>query len=143
MTSMLKPNAALVAACIPDWPPLNKAAQNRVKKDVQNFLRDEFALIPWFIVAPMYVLQCVFLTAAFLSAPACLFGRLPHTRQENFIRIWQKFGLPFQAYIRLYRSLAMLAFMEHEEVRKELALPDYAQHQALFRAKRRVLKGTV
>ncbi|HVY13060.1 MAG TPA: hypothetical protein VHB73_05795, partial [Alphaproteobacteria bacterium] len=80
-----------------------------VKKDVASFLRREFSMLPWFIAAPMLAMQLLFLAGAALAP-------------QNFAQRWERLGLPFQALLRLYRSLILLAFLEHPRVRSAMGL---------------------
>lgn len=130
---LLTPQARLIKIFMPSWPELSDDAYQKILSDVAAFLKIEFTLTPWFIALPMALLQILFSTVLTLS------GARSQAEQQRVITHWERCGVPFQAFIRLYRSLTLLAYMEHPLIREKLDLPDYQAHQENFRAKRHAL----
>jgi len=136
---LFKPHPALCAAVIPDGPALPHTQREQIRADVALFLTEECAMLPWFIALPLNILQKLFMVTAWCSQRGLAFQYQTDDQQQRFIRLWSRFGAPFQALIRLYRSLVMLSYMEHPLVRTALHLPDQTEHQAASRAKRHLL----
>ena len=134
-----KTHTALCTAVIPSWPDLPLTQRQQIRADVTLFLADECAMLPWFIAIPLNIMQNLFMVSAWCSQSGTAFQVQTDVQQQRFMRHWYRLGAPFQALIRLYRSLVMLAYMEHPLVRIALHLPDQIQHQSAARAKRQIL----
>lgn len=130
---------ALCQAALPDWPPLPHSDRRQVTIDVERFVASECRLLPWFIAMPMGMLQMAFFVMASLSQHGLPFKRQTQEQQQRFIKLWSKLGKPCQALLRLYRSLVMLAYLEHPLIRTALQLPDQQKHQQQKRLERKTL----
>lgn len=124
---------------MPDWPPLPHNERQIVRHAVHHFLQTESAMLPWFIAAPMFILQILFLSAARCLYHGQSFSCQTEEQQQSFMNRWNQCGAPFQALTRLYRSLVMLAYMEHPLVRSALKLTDNTAHQTQKRTERQAL----
>ena len=132
-----KPHQALIDFAIPSWTALSSADAAVVREDVRSFLEREFLKIPWFIKYPMAIMQLIFLLYARIKSKWIPFSKLDSVRKNDVILDANvRLGMPFQVLIRLYRSLTLLAFMEHSLVRPTFGLTDYKLHQLKFRKKR-------
>jgi hypothetical protein len=136
---IFKPDAALSYAAMPDWPPLQHNERQIIRHAVHHFLQTECAMLPWFIATPMVILQILFLSAARCLHHGQSFSSQTEEQQQSLINRWNQCGAPFQALIRLYRSLVMLAYMEHPLVRSVLKLTDHTTQQTQKRAERQAL----
>jgi hypothetical protein len=132
----MKAHYAIVDACMPEWPVLLPRDAEQVRNDTRAFVVGELVLMPWFVAVPLSILQLVFLMVVFIVA-----GGVPLDKQSSHQRLqsmerWCALGLPFRSFLRLYRSLVLLAFLEHRLVRSSLGLPDLIMHQRLHRQAR-------
>jgi hypothetical protein len=102
---------------------LSVAERERVHRDVAVFIRAEIALAPAHLRLALRVLATAF--AAWIVV-----ARLAGIGAEAATAAWTRFtGSPGGMFVRLLRSLAILAFGEHPIVRARLGEPSVAAWQ--------------
>ena len=129
--------AWLVSHLMPEWPVLEPRDREVVRVDVHRFVQEQLAGASLALRIPARLLGAGFATFACVAR----LGWEVHERagQERKIELWQSLGFPFRGYVRLVRSLTMLAFLEHPLVRDALNLQDLERLQRDARQRRHLM----
>jgi hypothetical protein len=113
-----KPCKALVDFTLPNQPSLPANTRIRITLEIYDYLDQAFVLMPWSLAIPFWNIQKLFQLIAFVSQGRS-FSAQSQSQRERFVLMWCKFGRPFEALIRLYRSLVLLYYFEHPLVFSE------------------------
>lgn len=106
------PCKSLVEHCTPPTPHLSIHERTNLTSEIYLYLADAFLLMPWYVAFPLWNIQKLFKFFAFITSGKN-FRHLSEAQREIFINKWCKFGRPFEALIRLYRSFVLLIYFEH------------------------------
>lgn len=107
-----KPCKALIEFALPSQPSLSPDVRNLVILEINDYLDRAFFLMPWSLAIPLWHIQKLFQLSAFISGGRC-FSAQPKAQREKFVLMWCQLGRPFEALIRLYRSLVLVSYFEH------------------------------
>jgi hypothetical protein len=131
-------SARLIESLMPEFPALPEAEATLVRGDVMQFVELELRIAPAYLRAVTAVLGLVF------SVFAALPGTSGGGRTTRAVTLCQwLMGPPGRTYLRLIRSLAVLAFLEHPVVQETIGAPSTADRHDRYRAKRdEVLRST-
>lgn len=129
-------NRALIEALLPDWPKLAPEARAAATEAAIAFVEREMALAPVHVRIGLKALGAAFAVFARIAALGRGFKPLSRGKRETILRNWSRLGFPFAAYVRVMRSLAVLAFAEHPATLAAMGLESAEEKQARFRAKR-------
>jgi len=110
-----KPCRALVEYCIPTTAHLSLEIKAQLINEIYQYLDQAFLRMPWSLAIPLWHVQKLFQLIAILSCGS-RFSHQSQVQRELFVRKWCKWGRPFEALIRLYRSFVMLSYYEHRLV---------------------------
>jgi hypothetical protein len=107
----------IVSGMAPEQPVLTPLQRRHVIDDVTSFVDRSLRVAPVFIRLPAFI-GGSFLAAIFLCAIAC--GKREKTVPERcsaWLALAERYaGMPLKSLTRLYRSLVVLAFFEHDIV---------------------------
>lgn len=107
-----KPCKALIEFTLPSQPSLSPDHRNLIILEINDYLDRAFLLMPWYLAIPLWHIQKLFQLSAFISSGR-RFSELPQGQREKFVLMWCQLGRPFEALIRLYRSLVLVFYFEH------------------------------
>ena len=129
---------SMVASLLPAFPVMPSNERELAVREAARFVRHELRLAPFHIRLPLRVLavglgSCYVIARMGSRGDKAAAGAWPRA-----VAWWCAIGgAPAQSHLRLLRSLALLAFLEHPLVLVRLGAPDTPQRQLLFRARRR------
>jgi hypothetical protein len=123
----------IVLPMLPEWPPLNPAAQGVVAGEIAGFIRRNLALAPAHVRAGVLVVSIGLVFWQLLRAPLAAMGS--PARRRTLVSCQRIHG-PVSAVVRLYRSLTVLAFYEHPVVIAAMGTEDPVARQNRFRISR-------
>ena len=129
-------NRALIETLLPDWPKLAPEARAAAAKAALAFVERELALAPAHVRIGLKALGAAFAAFARIAALGRGFKPLASAKREAILRNWSRLGFPFAAYVRVMRSLAILAFAEHPATLEAMGLESAEEKQTRFRATR-------
>lgn len=112
--------ARIVALVIPDFPRLEATLQAHVQDDVCRYVLDQISAMAGFLAGP-YRLAIL----GFEALPVLRYGKpfhaLPRQRQEACLSLWSAAPLgAMRDFVKLIRSCALLAYFDHQDVRRVL-----------------------
>ena len=131
---MIRAGRRAVRALLPDHPPLDQAARDRVEADVRTHLDRAIA------AAPAHLRLAAVALGAILDLVLLL---RPQARARALLEAAQGLGGPAAGLVRLRQSLVVLAFYEHPEVEAHLGVEPPEARQQRFRALREEHRGAV
>ena len=92
----------------------------RVQGDATDFVCSQIAAMPSFLRLP-YRLALTAFNLLPLLRWARPFGRLPERTRASYLSYWSDGGISVNRdFVKLLRSCALLAYFDHEEVRRHL-----------------------
>jgi hypothetical protein len=125
----------IVLPMLPEWPPLNAAAQGIVAGEIAGFVRRNLARAPAHVRAGVLVVSIGLVFWQLLRAPLAAMGS--PARRRALVSCQRIQGqVSVSAVVRLYRSLTVLAFYEHPLVVAAMGTEDPAARQNRFRVDR-------
>lgn len=127
----------LVACLLPDHPALLPSDRSIVLMAASDFVSDQVTGAPLHIRVGVRALAVLLIV--WLAVTGGLWSPASYRRTERAVLLAQRLLPPMAAVVRLYRSMALLAFYEHPVVAAALGFDDVAQRQAEFRARRQQL----
>lgn len=127
---------ALIDTLAPDWPPLPSQSRAAVVAHAAQFVDAQLAVMPFVVRVPAAILAVAFGLFAFMAGGARPFARQALLRRRVIVGRWSRLAYPFRGYIRLVRSMAMLAYLEHDVVRAAVGIAGPAIRMQTFREKR-------
>lgn len=119
----------LIATLLPDVPALDPDERAAVARDVAAVVRRFLAAAPFHVRAVTATIGAVLWIWLGL-------GGLTGGKPANLLAAFESLPGPGQVVMRLYRSLALLAFYEHPLVEAGLGIEAPGERQARFRALR-------
>ncbi len=94
----------------------------RVQEDATDFVCSQIAGMPSFLRLP-YRLALVVFNWLPLLRWARSFARLPEPAKAAYLSFWSDGGISLNRdFVKLLRSCALLAYFDHEEVRRQLVI---------------------
>ena len=131
---MRRADRILVGTLLPDHPALLPSARAAVLDAAAGFVSGQIGRAPVHVWLGARLIGLALL--AWLGAHGVLGKAAPYRQAETALRRFQALGAPFAGGLRLYRSMALLAFYEHPLVEAALGFEDPTARQARFRALR-------
>ena len=116
------PYKALCESLLPDWPMLELQQRGTVLADTSDFVKAEIAGAPFHIRLGVSVLAAVFFFGAVVLGLGRGFSRRGPAWRRSYLQTWLKLGPQAQAFVRLLRSLTLLAYLEHPLVLEVLGI---------------------
>jgi hypothetical protein len=95
-------------------------ARARVRDDATDFVCSQIAAMPSFLRLPYRLALAAFNLLPVLRW-ARPFSRLPERARTAYLSVWSDGGISLNRdFVKLLRSCALLAYFDHEEVRRQL-----------------------
>ena len=95
-------------------------ARARVQDDATDFVCSQIAAMPSFLRVPYRLALTAFNLLPVLRW-ARPFARLPERARATYLSAWSDGGISLNRdFVKLLRSCALLAYFDHEEVRRQL-----------------------
>jgi hypothetical protein len=131
---MRRVDRILVGTLLPDHPALLASARAAVLDAAAAFVGGQIGRAPAHVRLGVRVLGLALLT--WLALHGVLRAPAPYRQAAPALARFQALGAPFAGVLRVYRSMALLAFYEHPLVEAALGFEDPVARQAAFRALR-------
>ena len=114
----------IVSSIIPNWPLLERRSRAKIESVVIAHVKSAIALAPFHVRLGVTVLS-FFVGVLLLFVSVGAGDQLAaQSRAECLYTLLQRLPGPMASVIRLYRSIALLAFYEHPEVAKLLMITE-------------------
>ena len=141
MNTMQRIERGLVTCLLPDQPALAPSSRQQVVDTAAGFVSNQVRNAPFHVRFGAWILgTCLYV---WLTAVGAMSSGAPYRRAELAIARFQRIAPVFAAIVRLYRSMALLAYYEHPIVAAALGFEDAEKRQAEFRVRRaRVIERT-
>jgi hypothetical protein len=112
--------STIVELVIPDFPRLEATVRARVLDDACRYVLDQIGAMAGFLAGPYRVA-----ILAFAVMPVLRYGKVFHTlsrpRQHASLSLWSAARIgAMRDFVKLIRSCALLAYFDHDDVRRVL-----------------------
>ncbi|HXB54087.1 MAG TPA: hypothetical protein VN461_04840 [Vicinamibacteria bacterium] len=134
---------SLVETLLPRRPELDRAARARVLSDVTDFVQQALAMAPWHLRIGVNVLTLCLTAWLSIYLGLTRLRAITHDMGERAIELFERMPNPAPGLVRLYRSLAMLAFYDHPIVMALMGIESSEERQTRFRELRRGLDAGI
>lgn len=127
----------LTEALLPLWPSLEASARDSVARDVVAFVRAELRLAPFHVRVGLAVLAALFSLYVAVATSGRGLGPLADAQRNRLLAGWERLGgNAARSFLRVMRSLTLLAFFDHPAVLAALGAPVPEERQHVFRERR-------
>lgn len=134
---------ALVEVLLPDSVVDDPQVRRQVHRDVCKFVECELSLAPAHLRLGLRVVAAAFYLGAFFAAGGRTFASLNGASRLRILRWWTRLGHVTRTFVRVHRTLSVLAFLEHPLVLDALDVENGAARQERFRRIRGRLQDNV
>jgi hypothetical protein len=135
----MSPIEAFVEALLPDWPRLEAAPRAAACVAATRRVTTHLACAPRHVRLAAGALSLAFFILPWLAGGGRGFAHLALERRRALIKGWQRVGRPAALMVRLYRSMALLAYLELPEVRAALGADQAEERMRRHRERRAAL----